>query len=221
MRQCFFSERVASALCVQSRRQKIEKQLADATSLLALRTAEASRLEHTRRHVADLEEQVCTLQQELASETARVSELTVQLTDREVELARLKDVGFRGLSKEVAHSNGGRKAERASGEEGLASEQDAAVDNAKIPAGSREPSERGANENGAERSEDWLRRELREVRGQLELEGAHAEELRERLAERERELGERTQELRNLEHQLEDEEGDKRRILSQVGGKTG
>ncbi|GAQ79251.1 hypothetical protein KFL_000270100 [Klebsormidium nitens] len=207
-----------------SRRQKIEKQLADANSLLALRTAEASRLENTRRHVAALEEQVCTLQQELADETARVSELTVHVADREVELARLKDVSLGGLSKEPAYSNGSRKAKRGSGEEGLASKRDAGRADAEIRAGSRKSLEGSTTaepaENGAGQSEDWLQRELREVRGHLELERAHAEaagkELHERLAERERDLGERTQELRNLEQQLEDEEGDKRRILSQM-----
>lgn len=221
---------------MQARRQKIEKQFADASSLLGLRTAEASRLEQARKeiegHVAALEGQVCVLQRELANESARVSELTVKVNDREDELARLKGANSQfsreviGARKENGHSNGGVEAEKGEAlPSGRGTETGAAL-GVKQRAWDEHSVEASllngkALENGKGSAEDRLQREAEELRRQLEREKERAEaasqELQGRLAARERELGERLQELRNLEQQLEDEEGDKRRILTQVG----
>jgi hypothetical protein len=221
---------------LQARRVKVEKQFADASSLLGLRTAEASRIEQARKeiegHVAALEGQVCVLQQELANESARVSELTVKVNDREDELARLKGAnpqiprGLVGARKENGHSNGGVEAEKG---EALPSGRETGTGGAALGVKQRAWDEdsveasfsNGEVSNGKNGAEGRLQREVDELRGQLERENERAEaarvELQGRLAARERELGERLQELRNLEQQLEDEEGDKRRILTQVG----
>jgi hypothetical protein len=220
---------------VQARRQKIEKQFADASSLLGLRTAEASRLEQARKevegHVVALEGQVCALQRELANESARVSELTVKVNDREDELARLKGANPQfsrelvGARKENGHSNGGVEVEKGEALPSSRGTETGAALGVKQRAWDEDSVEALLNgkalENGKGSAEDRLQREAEELRRQLEREKERAEaasqELQGRLAARERELGERLQELRNLEQQLEDEEGDKRRILTQVG----
>lgn len=220
---------------MQTRRRKLEKQLVDANSLLALRVAEASRLEQERKHVAALEEKVGALQQELAGETARASELTVLVADRDVELARLKDEGLPRTAesrKENARNEEETTVEQSvvenegksnlSGGEAASNESSAPISESAMS--ESEATEAAAVETGGECSVEWLQQELSAVWGKLGLERGRAEatcrELRERVAERERELGEKTQELRNLEQQLEDEEGDKRKILSQVGGRV-